>query len=255
VWVAAPGDGALDTASVAGPPRSLSRVLLDAGPVDAMAASGHDLVVAAGRKLVTLPGGSAARAVRVRLPDRAGALALGGGATWVALAHRSALLRVRGKTARRIPLAHPASAIAFDAGKLWVADRVAGTVQGIDASSGARRGREMTVGRDPVALAATPGSVWVVLAGESAVMRLDARTGKPRGAPVPVSGGPIAVAADARQVWVARRTQDAVTSLDAVTGRPLDERGTVRRPVAVTLTHDAVWVAGAQGDLERIPRP
>jgi DNA-binding beta-propeller fold protein YncE len=94
-----------------------------------------------------------------------------------------------------------------------------------------------------------------VLAGESAVMRLDARTGKPRGAPVPVSGGPIAVAADARQVWVARRTQDAVTSLDAVTGRPLDERGTVRRPVAVTLTHDAVWVAGAQGDLERIPRP
>jgi DNA-binding beta-propeller fold protein YncE len=94
-----------------------------------------------------------------------------------------------------------------------------------------------------------------VLAGESAVIRLDARTGKPSGGPVPVSGGPIAIAADARQVWVARRSADAVTGLDALTGRPLDERGTVARPVAVTLTRDAVWVAGAQGDLARIPRP
>jgi hypothetical protein len=253
VWVAAPGDGGLDTANAAGPPTAVSRVLLGAGPVDAIAARGHDLVVAAGSKLVTLPGGSPARAVRVRLPGRAAALALGGGATWVALADRGALLRVSGKTAKVILLAHPANSMAFARGALWVTDRAAGAMQRIDPSSGARRGHKIAVGRDPVALAVTPRFVWVVLAGESAVTRLDARTGKPSGGPIPVSGGPIAIAADARQVWVARRSADAVTGLDALTGRPLDERRTVARPVAVTLTRDAVWVAGAQGDLARIP--
>jgi hypothetical protein len=255
VWVAAPGDGALNEESAGGAPTTISRVLLDAGgPVDAMAASGRDLVVAAGRDLVTLPGGSAAEAVRVHLPARARAIALGAGSVWVALADRNELLRVSGKTAKLIHLAHAASAMGFGGDTLWVTDRTAGTVQAFNPVSAKARGKPIAVGRDPVALAMTPRFVWVALAGEGAVMRLDVNTAKPFGAPIPVTGHPVALDGDAHRVWVASRSKDALTSLDARTGRPRDERGTVNRPVAVTLTRDAVWVAGAHGDLQRIAR-
>ena len=85
--------------------------------------------------LVAITGRSGHATERIQLPDQPGAIALAGGAAWVASPNAGALLEVDqelGVVVDRIPLEGEPGSLVSGAGALWVSSTLGATVERID---------------------------------------------------------------------------------------------------------------------------
>jgi ABC-type branched-subunit amino acid transport system substrate-binding protein/DNA-binding beta-propeller fold protein YncE/tRNA A-37 threonylcarbamoyl transferase component Bud32 len=96
------------------------------------------------------------------------AIAVGGGAVWVADPERGLVVRVDpGPPVQTstIATAPEASTIAFSDGRVWAADALGGTVVAIDAATNRAIQPPIAIGGAPQAVASSTGGVWVPTIG------------------------------------------------------------------------------------------
>jgi peptide/nickel transport system substrate-binding protein len=180
---------------------------------------------------------------RIAIPG-AGAIAAGDGAVWVAGA--LAVSRIDLATARvtqTIPMQGRPSAVAFGAGRVWVADEAGQTLTRLMPATGQR---ERTVALDdrPTALAVADGLVWVASNTADSVTALDPGTMAPV-ATVGVGGGPVALAAGGGSMWVANGLDGTISRIDAQHPRVTATIPVAGGAGALAFAGTSVWVAGA----------
>jgi class 3 adenylate cyclase/DNA-binding beta-propeller fold protein YncE len=125
---------------------------------------------ASGRVLGPVPGSSDATA-----------LAIGGGAVWIAERNDEVVSRID-PTTRTVELSIPfgareADSMAFGAGALWVADAATNKVWRIDPVQN-EVSDTIEVGQGPAAIAIAGNAVWVANRGDGTISRIDADQGR-----------------------------------------------------------------------------
>jgi DNA-binding SARP family transcriptional activator len=206
-------------------------------------------------------GGSAVTAVP--LPGRPTDMAARDDQLLVVSVDRSALTVVDGRTrriTRAVPLSMRPSAVAAGPGHAWVADGGRGLLVRLDGgyrhvarrlswSPPRSRVTAATSERDPTRLAVTGGAAWVT--DGSSTLRRAGAAGRLTGlhAPVRLAG----VAAGAGAVWAVGTQGSVVIRVDPRRRRVTDVIRIAQRgdppglgAVAITVTHDAVWVLNAR---------
>jgi hypothetical protein len=151
---------------------------------------------------------------RLRLPDRATALAVAGDTVWVAT-EDGTLVAIDGATdriGRRIHtgLACEAVALAASGHVLWVTENLLDAVVPIDTATG-KAGRPVQVGDQPVAAVLVGDDLWVASAWH-AVTRVDVERRRAR-ARYRVGFIPAAVVGDEAGVWVVDLVLNQLTEL------------------------------------------
>jgi hypothetical protein len=147
--------------------------------------------------------------------DGIAAIALGGGAAWVALVQERRVVRVvAGESAQQSAwLTAPATELAFGAGRLWASVPDDDSVVRIH--PGSRQVVTTRAGRRPAGLAVAGGRVFVASNTTHTVDVIDperVRRGPVERLRVPLN--PYAVAAGAGHVWVAGIGANTLTRLD-----------------------------------------
>jgi DNA-binding beta-propeller fold protein YncE len=185
----------------------------------------------------------------LRVGAAPGALAVGGGALWVANAANGTVSRIdpasRKVTGAAIKVGPVPAAVAVGAGAVWVANSDDGTVSRIDPASGSVVGRPIDVGDQPLGVAAGRNAVWVANSADGTVSRIDPASGRVVGRPIDVGDQPLGVAAARDAVWVANGAGDSLTRIRSRTNRA-DRTISLRfPPTAVAVGAGAVWVVSA----------
>lgn len=161
---------------------------------------------------------SLAASVRVpTTPDGTASVALTRHGVWVAPS-AGLLTRVDSRSAKRGPTLDPRtspSAIAVGGGATWLADPTANSVTRIDDTTGEIT--PVPVGNLPTGIAVAHDGVWVTLALDDVVIRLDPTTGAVTRT-VAVGHRPAGVAVGLGSVWVANSGDGTVTRVDPGTG-------------------------------------
>jgi DNA-binding beta-propeller fold protein YncE/predicted Ser/Thr protein kinase len=178
-----------------------------------------------------------------------GALAVGGGALWVANAADGTVSRIgpasRKVTGAPIRVGPAPAALAVGAGAVWVANSDDDTVSRIDPASGTVVGRPIDVGAQPLGVATGRGAVWVVNSADDTVSRIDPISGRVVGRPIDVGDQPLGVAADRHAVWVVNGRGDSLTRIGSRTTRADRTISLHFAPTAVAIGEGAVWVVSA----------
>jgi len=150
-------------------------------------------------------------------PDGIEAIAVGGGAAWVALVLRPQVVRVvagDGEDAQQsAQLREPASELAYGAGRLWA------SIPGLDAVArigpSGRRVSTTEVAPEPAGLAVAGGRVFVASFTTHTVAVIDPeRFRRTPGKRIEVPFNPYAMAAGAGHVWVTGIARATLTRLD-----------------------------------------
>ena len=140
----------------------------------------------------------------------------------------------------------PVGLAAGGAGRLWVANADEGTVELMEASSGAVV-RRVRFGDAPLRLATTPGAVWVTVFRSGSLARVDTSTGRVTRR-VQVGSTPEGLALAAGSLWVVLEDSAQLVSVDPSTGRV---RHRVRHvglsPRLVTAGLGSLWVSDFEG--------
>jgi DNA-binding beta-propeller fold protein YncE len=190
-----------------------------------------------------------------------GAIAVAGGAVWVATTRwseprRGMLLRVDSaatRLSRGVRIGRSGSDLAVLADEIWVLDAPRKQLVRVDAASLEVRAR-FRVGRTPVALAAGAGALWTADLTVGYVARIDPASGRVV-ARIPVGHAPRDVAVDARGVWVAVTGAGLVVRIDPTTNRVVERLPVGGDPVALTADGRNVWVAmNSDGVVLRVPQ-
>ena len=172
-----------------------------------------------------------------------GSVAFGEGYLWVAFGD-STLVRVRPQelgSAAALTGGAPA-AVAVGGGAVWVANTGSATVQRFNPVTFEEGPlREIGVGRRPVALAYGGGALWVANEGDDSVTRIDASTHATFD--VRVGDAPVAVAVGAGGVWVANAGDGTVSRLDPDTLEPDATIEIGSAPAGLAVAAGYVWVA------------
>jgi serine/threonine-protein kinase len=113
----------------------------------------------------------------------------------------------RRQVVQTVPVGRNPDAMAVGGGAVWVANEGDGTVTRIDQSTGNVMDRAIQVGGSPKAIAFAEGSVWVA-DSHGAVRQIDANSDAPGGR-IKVDQFPAAVGIDKGIVWVAASSQRA----------------------------------------------
>lgn len=180
----------------------------------------------------------------IHLGGNPGAIAYGAGRVWVADESGRRLSRVHpatGRVERILALEDPPSALAVEAGAVWIASRGADTITALDPRTLAIVA-SFNVGRGPVALAAGAGSVWVANGLDDTVSRIDPQ--RPRViATIPIPGGASGLVPAGADMWVMGEFAGVVSRIS-----PAANAVTVRIPVggqiaAIGRTGDDVLLA------------
>jgi peptide/nickel transport system substrate-binding protein len=177
--------------------------------------------------------------------DRAGvsstpnAIAVSGGAAWVAN-NASAVVRIgRGANVPRVEVGNDPSGIAIGQGATWVADDSDGTVSRI-ASTGAVTA-SIPVGPGASGIASGAGAVWVADTLVDRLVRIDPATNSVL-TTIRVGRRPRGVAVGAGSVWVANSGDGTISRVDPGTNRVSATIRSGRSPQAVVVSRGAVWV-------------
>ena len=154
---------------------------------------------------------------RIDVAKGVAAIALGGGALWVAELRRPGLLRVDPRTGRiRLwaALDFPGFALAFGSGYVWASLRDHDSVSRI----GLRRRDDVVTsaaGHRPSGVTVAGGRVYVASYTDHNVVVIDPRTAQPTGPALRVPHNPYAIAAGFGHVWVTSAGANSVTRIDA----------------------------------------
>jgi len=186
---------------------------------------------------------------RVPLPrGTAGtALAVGGGALWIAahtaqgeVVERWRLHPLGRQRTYRLGLYDYGNDIAFGYGAAWIAlGAPANAVLRIDARTGGAR--RIPVGRFSVGVAVGFGSVWVAEREDDTVRRIDPLTGRTRRV-IAVGHVPAEVAVGQGSVWVASQCAGTVSRIDPATNRVVTTIELGHHPFNLAVGGGFTWV-------------
>jgi streptogramin lyase len=125
----------------------------------------------------------------------------------------------------------------------WVLSPDTSTLTRLDRNAPARRAKSTALGGNPVGLALGVGALWVVDRAGSVrpVGRVNAQ---PEG-DVHIGGSPVAIATGPGSMWVVDGQARELVELDPETGERVRAIPVEKRPVALAVAVDAVWVANA----------
>jgi streptogramin lyase len=186
-------------------------------------------------------------AIRMQAPGRPVAVATGEGAVWVgvrnaALGYRGpeSVVRVSPRTGAQQTITVPGGVqdLAVGRGAVWVTNRFRDSVVRISASTGAQR--EIPVGDTPKGVAVGEDGVWVASEADDVVTRINPRTR--RTSRIRLEYSPERVAVGGGSVWVAARAAGRLIRIDPERRRVRGSVRTGRRPFALAVTRDSVWV-------------
>ena len=199
----------------------------------------------------------------VPLAAAPGAVAADAAGVWVVAAARGRLVRYRAGYERPVATVswrrqRPGSTgVALGAGRVWVTDG-SRTLRRVDPRTRAVTALRAAAPLDGVTVGA--GAVWAYGSRAATVFRFDPATGSVTdeirlvsrtGSTAPA---PVGIAATRRSVWVLNANTATVTRIDASQRGVADTVtiGVDRVPRDIAAVDDAVWVANADGSLNRI---
>jgi DNA-binding beta-propeller fold protein YncE len=218
VWVAIPRQAAVVGVD-ARTGRVVRRVRVPIDPVMLAAGPSGLWVVGRGRgrqpdAVLRYDRGGRRLLARLEIPQKVHAIAVGGGAAWVALAVDARILRVSpaGKVTASASTTGPASALAYGSGSVCAA---------VPADDAVACSRTATLNFVTTKLAARPaqltiagGRAWVASHTDHTVVVVDPKDVRRVGRPLAVPLNPFAVAAGAGHVWVTGIGRNTVTRID-----------------------------------------
>jgi serine/threonine-protein kinase len=220
VWVANFGGGSV-TRIDAGSGRALQTIPVGHGPVD----------VAVGRESVWV---STQEARVVRIDIRSGQVL-----------DRDIGVKAEG-------------ALDLGRGRLWIADRVDGTLRVFFIDAGVISDAPLLLGDAPADIDVGPQFAWAAVAGDGVVRRVAVASGTEGGERVVETGGrPDALAVSRDGVWVADTEREMLMRIDRTSGRLSGRSLRVSEdPAGLAVGTDAVWVTSAGADrlLRVVPR-
>jgi len=171
--------------------------------------------------------------------SNAGAIAVGEGSVWF-VSGIGTIVRIAGSEAESGFAGAGPSAVAVGGGAVWVANRSDNAVVRINPRT-ISVVKTISVGRDPRGIAFADGLVWVANDGDDAVTRIDAASGSTT--TIPVGDGPSAIAVGAGAVWVVNRDDATVSRIDPETNEVVATIALAHRPAGIAVSDDTVWVA------------
>jgi YVTN family beta-propeller protein len=169
------------------------------------------------------------------------AIAYGAGRMWVADPGARQLAEVdpaTGALERLLPVDVRPSAIAAVGQAIWVAGYDSGMVEKLGIASRRVLARVRVAG--PAALAVDAGSLWVASSLDATVVRVDLATAAVTGS-VPVGQVPVALAAGTQSVWVADQGSDAISRIDPRTDQVTASAAVMGAPTSLTFTGGLIW--------------
>jgi YVTN family beta-propeller protein len=175
--------------------------------------------------------------------SRAATVAVGGGSVWAAFGDGQVAWIKPSRTphvaARDFAGTSP-SAVVFDAGLVWVANRGDNSVSRFRPTTfGSGQLGLIHVGRGPSALAAGGGSLWIVDAVDGRVTQLDEGTLSTN--TIEVGRDPEGIAYGEGSVWVANAKDGTVSRIDPATARVVKTIHVGNSPVSVATGAGLVW--------------
>ena len=192
---------------------------------------------------------------RIPVQGEPGSLAAGDGAVWAASTIGSTLERIDLRTdgvTQTVPLgnADPVS-LAFDRGKLWIADTTDQALIELDPISGSVL-RTLSIDLHPTSIGAGAGELWVAGYDTGTVEEIDPRSGQTIDT-LRVGDGPAALASGPDALWVANSLDGTVSRIDPETDSVEQTIPVGSGPSALATTPGAVWVANqSSGTVSRI---
>ena len=142
-------------------------------------------------------------------------------------------------------------------GRLWIADRLDGTLRVYFISTGLLSAAPLLLGDAPTDIRVGPQYVWAAVAGEGAIRRLPLASGGGGERVIETGGRPEVLAMSKSAVWVADTERETVYRINRKSGRP--DGGPIKvdeDPAGVAVGKEAVWVTSAVKDtvLRVVPR-
>jgi peptide/nickel transport system substrate-binding protein len=192
---------------------------------------------------------------RIAVDGQPGGLVAGGGAIWVTSTIGGAIKRIDPMTDRvtqTVPVrsANP-GAIAYRAGKVWVADTTSRELVVLDARSGAAKATH-TLELRPTAIVAVGATVWIAAHDDGVIAQVDPTSGRTLQT-VRVGNGPAAMVVADGDLWVANGLDSTVSRVDPRTGAVVATIAVGSGPAALTTAPGSVWVASQySGTITRV---
>jgi streptogramin lyase/predicted Ser/Thr protein kinase len=142
-------------------------------------------------------------------------------------------------------------------GRLWIADRLDGTLRVYFISTGLLSDAPLLLGDAPTDIRVGPQYAWAAVAGEGAIRRLPIASGGSGERAIETGGRPEVLAMSKTAVWVADTERETVYRINRKTGRLVGSPIKVAEdPVGMAVGKEAVWVTSAAKDavLRVVPR-
>ena len=142
-------------------------------------------------------------------------------------------------------------------GRLWIADRLDGTLRVYFISTGLLSDAPLLLGDAPTDIRVGPQYAWAAVAGEGAIRRLPIASGGSGERVIETGGRPEVLAMSKTAVWVADTERETVYRINRKSGRMVGGPIKVDEdPLGVAVGRDAVWVTSAVKDrvLRVVPR-
>ncbi len=259
-WVANEGDGTVTRVGLATQRVRGAPIPVGKNP-HAVATGGGDVWVAnLGGGSVTRIDASTGRVVQT-IPVGRGPvdIAVGQSSVWVST-QDSRVVRIDAASGRLVDpdIGIKAEGGALDLGqsRLWIADRVDGTLRVYFIDTGVVSDAPLLLGNAPTDITVGPRYAWAAVAGDGVIRRLPLVGGA--GERVIETGGrPEVLGVSKQGIWVADSERETLYRISRKTGRPLGKPIRVSEdPAGVAVGRDAVWVTSAATDrvLRVVPR-
>jgi YVTN family beta-propeller protein len=142
-------------------------------------------------------------------------------------------------------------------GRLWIADRIDGTLRVYFINGGLISDAPLLLGNSPTDIAVGPRFAWAAVAGDGVIRRLPLATNATGERVIETGGRPEFLGVSKEGIWVADSERETLYRISRKTGRPLGKPMRVSEdPSGVAVGKEAVWVTSAATDrvLRVVPR-
>ena len=134
-------------------------------------------------------------------------------------------------------------------GRLWIADRLDGTLRVYFITARAALRGAASLGDAPTDIAVGPRFAWAAVAGDGVIRRVPLASGGSGERVIETGGRPEALAVSKTGIWVADSERETLYRISRKTGRPLGRPIAVGEdPTGVAVGREAVWVTSAVTD-------
>ena len=134
-------------------------------------------------------------------------------------------------------------------GRLWIADRVDGTLRVYFISSGLISDAPLSLGHAPSDIAVGPRFAWAAVAGDGVIRRIPIASGGTGERVIDTGGRPEVLGVSKQGIWVGDSERETLYRISRKTGRALGTPIKVGEdPSGIAVGRDAVWVTSAVTD-------